>query len=60
MRLIGLACALGGWVLAVSGLLVTSSNGGRLAFACGGIALSIFGILGVLNRYYLKRAIWKK
>ncbi len=60
MRLTGIACTLGGWLLAVGGLLVTSSIGGRLLFACGGIALSLFGSLGVLNGYYLERAIWKK
>ena len=60
MRLIGLACTLGGWLLAVAGLLITSSTGGRLAIACLGIAVSLTGSLGVLNGYYLERAIWKK
>ncbi|MBI1871053.1 MAG: hypothetical protein HYS07_07670 [Chlamydiae bacterium] len=60
MRLIGILFVLGGWVLAMSGLFMTSSNAGRLIFACAGIAVSIFGILGILNRYYLARAIWKK
>ena len=60
MRGIGLACAIGGWLLAVAGLLITSSTGGRLLFACLGIAVSLYGSLGVLNGYYLERAIWKK
>ena len=60
MRLIGIACALGGWLLALAGLFITASNMGRAIFACAGIALSLFGILGVLNRFYLARAIWKK
>ena len=60
MRLTGLVFAVGGWVIAVVGLLITSSNLGRALFASGGILISLFGILGILNRYYLERAIWKK
>ncbi len=60
MRLLGILIIVGGWALAVSGLFMTSSNGGRAGFACAGIIISIFGILSVLNRYYLDRAIWKK
>lgn len=60
MRLVGLALIVGGWLLAVSGLLVTSSTGTRILLACVGIAVSLFGSLRVLNGYYLERAIWKK
>ena len=60
MRLIGVACAVGGWLVAVAGLFITTSNGGRIAFALAGIAFSLYGILGVLNGYYVERAIWKK
>ncbi len=60
MKIAGLACTIGGWLLAVAGLLITSSTGGRMIFACLGIALSLYGSLGVLNGYYLERAIWKK
>ena len=60
MRLIGVAIILAGWVIAVAGLFLTSTNLGRLLFASGGILVSLFGILGVLNQYYLARAIWKK
>jgi len=60
MRLTGLICIVGGWVIAVAGLFLMTSNSGRLLFASGGILVSVFGILGVLNRYYLGRAIWKK
>ena len=60
MKLIGVACLLGGWAIAVGGLLITSSIGGRLLFTVAGIALSLYGSLGVLNGYYLERAIWKK
>ena len=60
MRLIGIACLVGGWLVAVGGLLITSSTGPRMLLACVGIALSLYGGLGVLNGYYVERAIWKK
>jgi len=60
MRILGLAIAVGGWVIAMSGLFVTQSNGIRVIIACAGIAVSLAGIFGVLNKYYLERAIWKQ
>ncbi len=60
MRLIGIACVLGGWAVAVAGLLVTTAVGARTLLACVGIAISLFGSLGVLNGFYLERAIWKR
>ncbi len=60
MRLIGIACVLGGWAVAVAGVLVTTSVGARTLLACVGIAISLFGSLGVLNGFYLERAIWKR
>ncbi len=60
MRIIGLLLVLGGWAIAVSGLFFTTANNGRLLFAVAGILVTLFGILGVLNKYYLQRAIWKK
>ena len=60
MRLLGLALVVGGWVLAVAGLFISSANSVRAIIACIGIAVSLAGSLGVLNRFYLERAIWKK
>ena len=60
MRFIGLLIVLGGWAITVGGLLMTSSNVARAIIACVGIGVSVFGILGVLNNYYLARAICKK
>ncbi len=60
MRLIGIAMVVGGWLITVGGLLITSSTMGRMIFACIGIGVSLLGILKVLNGYYLARAIWKK
>ena len=60
MRLVGVVCVLGGWALAVAGLLLTSSTMARGLMACLGIGVSLYGSLGILNGYYLARAIWKK
>ena len=37
-----------------------SSTGGRLVLVLVGIAVSLFGILGLINPAYQKNAIWKK
>ena len=60
MRLLGILVVLGGWAIAMSGLIVTSATSVRLILACVGIAVSLYGSLGVLNGYYLQRAIWKQ
>ena len=60
MRLIGVLVILGGWAVAMSGLFLTQAVGGRTLIACLGIGISLFGSLGILNGYYLERAIWKK
>ena len=60
MRLAGIACTLGGWVLTVAGLFISQSTTVRTLLACVGIAVSLYGSLGFLNGYYLERAIWKK
>ena len=60
MRIIGLLLCVGGWVLAMSGLFISSSNSVRAIFAVVGILVSVSGSLGAINKYYLDRAIWKK
>ena len=60
MRLAGVGVVIGGWLVAMSGLFLFNSNAGRALLAVVGIAVSLFGSLGMINRYYLDRAIWKK
>ncbi|HYW65437.1 MAG TPA: hypothetical protein VFB10_01925 [Candidatus Dormibacteraeota bacterium] len=60
MILVGILVTLLGFVISVLSLGVTSSVGGRLAMVLVGLAVSLFGIMGVLNKAYLKNAIWKK
>ena len=60
MVLVGLAITVLGWLIAVGSLGMTTSTGGRLGLVLGGIAVSLVGIMGVLNQAYLKNAIWKR
>ena len=60
MVIVGLAVTLLGFVLAVLSLGMTSSTGGRMGMVLVGIAVSLVGILGVLNGHYQKSALWKK
>ena len=60
MILIGLLVTFLGFVISVLSLALTSSVGGRLVIVLLGIAVSLFGIMGLLNKHYLKTAIWKK
>lgn len=60
MRLIGVAVIVGGWLITIGGLVMTPSTLSRAICATVGIGVSLFGILGVLNSYYLARALWKK
>ncbi len=59
-RILGVLVVLGGWAIAMSGLFVTSATSVRLILACVGIMVSLSGSLGVLNGYYVQRAIWKQ
>lgn len=60
MKTLGLLLAVLGWLIPLAGLNLTPSLGVRLAFCLLGIALCVTGILGFLNRAYLKHAIWKQ
>jgi len=56
----GLVVTMAGFLLSVASLGMTSSNSIRLIVTLVGLGVSIFGILGIVNRAYLKDAIWKK
>ncbi|HEY4979954.1 MAG TPA: hypothetical protein VII25_12365 [Candidatus Acidoferrum sp.] len=60
MIVVGLLLTFLGFVISLLSLAVTSSVGGRLVMVLAGIAMSLFGILGLLNKAYLKHAIWKQ
>ncbi len=59
MRLAGVLVNILGWLIAMAGLFVSSSNAVRLVFAVAGIGVSLFAIFGLINKHYLAHAIWK-
>jgi hypothetical protein len=60
MAIIGLVVTVLGFLISFLSLGMTSSVGVRLAMTLIGLAVSITGILGIVNRAYLKNAIWRK
>jgi hypothetical protein len=49
-----------GFLIALLSLEISSSVGVRLVMTLIGLAVSLFGIIGLVNRAYLKNAIWKR
>lgn len=60
MAFVGVLITLLGFVIAVLSVAVTSSVGGRMAVVLIGIAVCLIGIIGVINRAFLKNAIWRR
>jgi len=60
MVLAGILITLLGFALSVLSLGMTSSVGGRMTLVLIGLAVSLTGVLGVINRAYLKNAIWRR
>jgi cytochrome c biogenesis protein CcdA len=56
----GVLITLLGFLISVVSLGFTSNVNVRLIIVLAGIAVSLFGIIGILNRHYLNHAIWKK
>ena len=60
MVLLGLLITLLGFVISFLSLGMTTSVNARMVIVLIGIAVSFTGIIGVMNRGYLKNAIWRK
>jgi len=60
MIIAGLVVTLLGFLISVGSLGAMSNVGGRMVMVLVGIAVSLVGIMGVLNRAFLSKAIWKK
>jgi hypothetical protein len=60
MIIAGIVITLLGFLISVAGLGATSSVSVRMIMALLGIAVSLGGIIGVLNRAFLSKAIWRK
>ena len=60
MTIAGLVITIVGFLIAVFSLGMTTDNTMRLVIVLVGIAVSLIGIIGVLNRAYMSKAIWRK
>jgi hypothetical protein len=60
MQFVGLAVTFLGFLLAAASVGLSASTTGRLGLVLVGIALTLVGILGVINPAYAKKAVWKK
>ena len=60
MTLAGLVVTLAGFLVAASSVGLSTSNGTRLVIVLVGIALSLGGIMGLINPAYQKDAVWKR
>jgi len=58
MKLVGLALVVGGWALAVGGLVTSDATAVRLIAALIGLAVSLGGIT-TLNTAHMEHAVWK-
>jgi hypothetical protein len=60
MIFLGILITLLGFAISFLSLGMTQSVNGRMVMVLVGIAVSLIGIFGVLNRAFLKNAIWRK
>jgi hypothetical protein len=60
MVIAGIVVTLLGFLISVFSLGATASMTGRLIMVLVGIAVSLIGIIGVLNRSFSAKAIWRK
>ena len=60
MAFVGIAITFFGFLLAAGSVGLMDSTGGRLGLVLVGIAISLVGIIGVINPAYAKDAVWKK
>ncbi len=60
MAFVGLILAMLGFLLSVASLGLTSSVTGRMTMVLIGILIRLVGIIGFINRAYMKNAIWRK
>jgi hypothetical protein len=60
MILVGILITVIGFVISVMSLGMASGVNGRMFMVLAGIVVSLIGIVGVINKAYVKNAIWKK
>ena len=59
MALAGLVVTFVGFLISAASVGLMSGTGGRLVMVLIGIAVSLFGIMGIINPAYQKDAVWK-
>jgi hypothetical protein len=59
MKIVGVLLVLAGWLIPLVGITITQSTSARFVLVLLGIAVTLFGIIGILNKAHLKNAIWK-
>jgi hypothetical protein len=60
MGIAGLVVTLLGFIIAVASLGMSSSVGGRMVIVLVGLAVSLVGIIGLINPAFQKKAAWRK
>jgi hypothetical protein len=60
MAFVGVFITFLGFVIALLSVAMTTSVGGRMVLVLTGIAMSLIGIIGLINRAYLKNAVWRR
>ena len=60
MALVGVLVTFVGFLIAASSVGIMSATGGRLVMVLVGIAVSLFGIMGLINPTYQKNATWNR
>lgn len=60
MAFAGIVVTFLGFLIAAASPGLMSGNGGRLILVLAGIAISLFGILGMLNPAFQKNAVWRR
>ena len=60
MGFAGIIVTFAGFLLAASSVGLMVGTGGRLILVLVGIAISLFGIMGLINPAYQKNAVWKR
>ena len=60
MILVGIVVTVFGFVISLLSLGMTSTVSARMVMVLVGLAVSLLGIIGLINRSYLKNPIWKR
>ena len=60
MAIVGILVTFLGFVISLLSLTMMSSVSGRMVMVLAGLAVSLVGIIGLLNPAYMKNANWRK